>query len=296
MPQYDSRKFIDLILSATSKWANWDPPKPINVGDYGTISRKTGEFKREGNIYSDHFLSLLDKSMVKTWPDLKEASLQPKVSKGDHQLIISSSGVHAAQAKVAANVDVQGQVRAGLHINFKFGDKGGAILVLHRPEHSSFPNDVNDCLTGLLKAAHNTVRDKYLVTEVISCPAYMLAMSNEKSENISASLSAAAVNPIATGSVEAGLAWTSDTVNGLYRSGSDAVFTPLYKLSRPRRSFWSFLYPGGHRGDASDGDTLQWEDVRRPWDSLDAHGNEIARYDPAAHPDSDSGSDSEGER
>jgi hypothetical protein len=29
--EYASRKFIDLIQGATSKWANWDPPKKIAV-------------------------------------------------------------------------------------------------------------------------------------------------------------------------------------------------------------------------------------------------------------------------
>jgi len=287
MPDYDSRKFVDLILSATSKWANWDPPKIIKVGDYGTLSRETGEFLREGNIYSENFLSLLDRSKMKTWIDLQEASFQPEVSKGDHQLIITSSGAHATHAQVTADVDVPSQAHAGLRINFGFSKKGGAVLALYQPKHSSFPND--DRLAALLKAAHKAVKDRLFVTEVISCPAYMLAMSREKSENISASLSAAVVNPLATGSAGAGLAWTSDRVNGIYRSGSDGIFTPLYKLSQPRRGFWSFLSPIGHRGDASEGDTLQWESVRTPWDRLDDDGNEIPRYDPTM--DSDSGSD-----
>ena len=29
--KYDSRKFVDLILATTSKWANWDPPRAIKV-------------------------------------------------------------------------------------------------------------------------------------------------------------------------------------------------------------------------------------------------------------------------
>ena len=29
--KYESRKFIDLILATTSKWANWDPPREIKV-------------------------------------------------------------------------------------------------------------------------------------------------------------------------------------------------------------------------------------------------------------------------
>ena len=69
------RKFIDLINEATFKWANWDPPKVIQVspsspiiavhrsaqvptshllqiGDFGVIDKKTGELKIEGNIFT----------------------------------------------------------------------------------------------------------------------------------------------------------------------------------------------------------------------------------------------------
>jgi len=47
-----SRKYIDLIYTASSKWANWDPPKQIKVGDYGKINKKTGAFEKEDNIYN----------------------------------------------------------------------------------------------------------------------------------------------------------------------------------------------------------------------------------------------------
>jgi len=66
------RKFVDLIHEATYKWANWDPPKVIQVsppspslhhcppcqrdwpqiGDFGVIDKRTGELKIEGNIYT----------------------------------------------------------------------------------------------------------------------------------------------------------------------------------------------------------------------------------------------------
>ncbi len=65
------RKYIDLINEASSKWANWDPPRRIKVGsllpirlpltdliaviqqpgDFGTVIKSTGELVVEGNIY-----------------------------------------------------------------------------------------------------------------------------------------------------------------------------------------------------------------------------------------------------
>jgi len=45
-------KYVDLIKEAAAKWPNWDPPKTIHAGDFGTINRKTGELVVEGNIYT----------------------------------------------------------------------------------------------------------------------------------------------------------------------------------------------------------------------------------------------------
>ena len=69
------RKYIDLIKRAAAKWPNWDPPRSIrvsimssqplvcyerltslvpqqNLGDFGTINKKTGALTVEGNIYT----------------------------------------------------------------------------------------------------------------------------------------------------------------------------------------------------------------------------------------------------
>ncbi|KIJ60777.1 hypothetical protein HYDPIDRAFT_43111 [Hydnomerulius pinastri MD-312] len=293
--KYESRKFVDLILSSASKWANWDPPRPINVGDYGSIDRATGEFVWEGNIYRSYIQELLDKSLGPNKIDLKDPTLQPVVSEGDEQLIISSSGVQATEAKLGAEVSVQGQANASLRFKFNFTDKGGAALVLYKPQHSTLPQD--ERFARVLKAVHEVLRGKCFVTEVISCPAYLMVLSRKKGENFSASLSAANVNPVATVGADAGLTWSSDVVHGLYRSGSNTkpIFKPLYKLMHPQRTFWNFIF--GQRGGDSENESIDWEDARRPWDELNDEGEEKERYDPTM--DDDSGSDweveSEGE-
>lgn len=65
-----SRKYVDLIKDASAKWANWDPPKTIQVnlvvarsylqrlipseqaGDFGVINMESGQLERVGNIYT----------------------------------------------------------------------------------------------------------------------------------------------------------------------------------------------------------------------------------------------------
>ncbi|KIJ60757.1 hypothetical protein HYDPIDRAFT_31974 [Hydnomerulius pinastri MD-312] len=229
--KYDSRKFVDLILSSASKWANWDPPRPINVGDYGSVNNETGEFMWEGNIYGEYFQELLDKSPGPIKIDLKDPALQPEVSEGDDKIIISSSGVYASEARLAAEV-LQSEANVSLRFNFDFRDKGGAGMVLYKPQYSSFPKD--ERLTSLLKTAREILRGKCIVTEVISCPAYLIVLSGQKGERFSASLSATRTDPVATTDREA---------------STSAIFNPLYKLTQPRRTSWNFTF--GQQGSNS---------------------------------------------
>ena len=66
------RRFIDLIKDVSAaRWPNWDPGTKLNVGivgsvpvfgltvspqeqagDFGTVDKKTGKLKIEGNIYT----------------------------------------------------------------------------------------------------------------------------------------------------------------------------------------------------------------------------------------------------
>ncbi|KAI0253104.1 hypothetical protein BJV78DRAFT_241313 [Lactifluus subvellereus] len=46
------RVFADLIKESSGKWPNWDPAEPIWIGEFGTVGKKTGEWKPEGNIFS----------------------------------------------------------------------------------------------------------------------------------------------------------------------------------------------------------------------------------------------------
>ncbi|KAJ6629834.1 hypothetical protein B0H10DRAFT_2208392 [Mycena sp. CBHHK59/15] len=76
--KYASRKYTDLIQTVSSKWANWDPPHPVKVGDYGTLDKETGQFERDGNIYEDASTATL------------AADHPPQVAAPDEKVVISS--------------------------------------------------------------------------------------------------------------------------------------------------------------------------------------------------------------
>lgn len=66
---------------------------------------------------------------------------------------------------------------AQLRVNCQFASKCGAALVMYRPQISCLPRDQQ--LVELLKNLQVVLKEKYIVTEVISCPAYVMVMSSQ---------------------------------------------------------------------------------------------------------------------
>jgi hypothetical protein len=283
--EFASRKFIDLIQGATSKWANWDPPRKIAVGDYGMIINDTGEFDWEGNIYSTHFQEQLKSSQYKYDIDLNDPTLRPieQEAKDDHY-IAKSWGVTATKAVTSGEAAVPGAVTVALRLDLQFAsNKPEAVLVMHRPTYNSLPND--ERIIRLIKSVPDILKGKYIVTEVISCAAYMMHMCNRETEKFSVMLKA--TGPVAPG-VDAGgavsFAWSSEAAYGLSREGCDptAKYMPLYRLKKPRPKFWE--WPFGHRGNEISHNMINyWEDVDPPWNPLNEEGEEVEIYDAEMH-------------
>ncbi|KAG1733708.1 hypothetical protein EDB19DRAFT_1207901 [Suillus lakei] len=285
--KYVSRKFIDLIQGATSKWANWDPPKKIAVGDYGMIINETGEFNWEGNIYSSHFQEQLQSSQFKFDFDLSDQALRPEEQEGgDDKFIVKSWGVTTKEINVSPEADMQGTPNVAFKLNLQFdSNKQAAVLVMHKPRYSSLPND--ERIIRLLKSMPDIIKGKYIITEVISCAAYMMHLSDKKAESFSVTLKATApVAPAATARGAVDFVWSSEATQGISRQGSDptAGYMPLYRLKMPRSKFW--LRPFGYHGNEQSYDAIdRWEDIDPPWNPLDDEGEEVEIYDPEMHGD-----------
>ncbi|OJA10346.1 hypothetical protein AZE42_11946, partial [Rhizopogon vesiculosus] len=224
---YASRKFIDLIEDATSKWANLDPLAPIKVGDYGMIDKETGEFHAQGNIY---------------------------------------------------NVEFDNNKRA-------------AVLIMYKPRFTHLPND--ERITKLLSTRPDEFKGKCVVTQVISCAAYMIYLSDTKKEKFSVSLSGnTSVEPAVDAGGEFSFNISSEAFSGLLRKGGDpkANYIPLYRLQKPRPKFWERLL--GCCEEVHDDDMVEkWYDVEPSWDPLDEQGEEDKIYDAEMHGDFDIFSD-----
>ncbi|KAG8678252.1 hypothetical protein FRC08_017940, partial [Ceratobasidium sp. 394] len=69
-----ARKYVDLIHKASGgKHANWNPPRAIEVGDWGYIDKESADFIKEGNIFQDpecsDALGYLDKPVLCSSPE-----------------------------------------------------------------------------------------------------------------------------------------------------------------------------------------------------------------------------------
>ncbi|KAH8105732.1 hypothetical protein DFH11DRAFT_1833103 [Phellopilus nigrolimitatus] len=260
-----SRKYVDLINRASSWWANWNPSIQIMAGDYGEIDIKSGQFVKEGNIYTSSDRSIADLAV--------QFKLVPEVAL--EKYIVNSSSAKQRELGANVNVNVAGFANASLSGQWQFDRSRGAFLVMHMPRITRVPDEF---LAASLK--RGLLKDKAFVTHVYSCPAYALYLSNKSksfimcNETVSVAL-VADVPSIATPGVSAGAGigtrWVDDGVAGLFQKGcnDEALFAPLYFIKKITKC--------GTRRDSFDktapvGDF--WADAEVPWGFLDDDGEE----------------------
>ncbi|KAG1758330.1 hypothetical protein EDD22DRAFT_910859 [Suillus occidentalis] len=268
-----SRKFIDLIRQASSKWANWDPPIEIKVGAYGTIDSDSGELDVEGNIYDSTFQTSLNNQGLKI--NLSEPSCQPRKGGIDDDIIMSSSGVKQGDFSVKPEVSLLNLASASLKAEFQFQEgKRGAVLVMHKPQQEYIPR--GKVLTLVHKAVE--LQDKYLVTSTFTCPGYYIYLSNKSGERIALALTASAPIPAAVGVTAGGSAsvdWWTDAQAAFLRKAVDKAglyrYTPLYTLKHRQNSWVPRLFRGEEEEETEDD---LWPDCTPPWQPLDEDGEE----------------------
>ncbi|KAG2064751.1 hypothetical protein BDR04DRAFT_1130653 [Suillus decipiens] len=268
-----SRKFIDLIRQASSKWANWDPPIEIKVGDFGKIDNETGELDVEGNIYDPAFQKSLKTQGLTI--DLTDSSCQPQKGGVDDNIIMSSSGVKQGDFSAKPEVSFLNLASASVKAEFQFQEgKRGAVLVMHKPQQEYIPR--NKVLTLVHKAVE--LHDKYLVTSTFKCPGYYIYLSNKSGERIALALTATAPIAAAAGLTAGGTAsvdWWTDAQAAFLRKAVDKAgqyrYTPLYTLKHRRTPLMARLFRGETEEELED---FLWPDCITPWQPLDEDGME----------------------
>ncbi|KAG2148862.1 hypothetical protein DEU56DRAFT_782542 [Suillus clintonianus] len=276
-----SRKYIDLIRGASSKWANWDPPTKIKVGDYGKIDSESGELDVEGNIYEEAFQESLNKQGLKI--DLSDVLCQPKKGGLGDDIILTSSGVKRGDLSMKPEVSFLNLASTSVKAEFQFQEgKRGAVLIMHKPQQEFIPPG------KVLNLVHNATElyDKYLVTSTFTCPGYFIYMSNKSGERIAVGLTTSA--PIlAAGGLTAGATasvdWWTDAQAAFLRKAFDKAgqyrFTPLYTLNR-QNNLIRRLFRGEVEEETEDD---LWPDCTTPWQPLDEDGVEDPVWEDVRH-------------
>ncbi|KAI9438426.1 hypothetical protein BJY52DRAFT_1129605, partial [Lactarius psammicola] len=212
------RKFIDLIKEASFKWANWDPLKVIQIGDFGTIDKKTGELRVEGNVFTHPEI----KHIAQDYP----AYVAPETDLNQiHSLQVRRLGIQADVGGSDSPAD-EGVI---YKTRWQFNSKRGAILLMHRPRLICVPD-------GFFYEKFDLpiLKRKVVVKQVYNCPGFYMYLSNEASEQVSVTLRTNAF-PFTGASTEQGLTvgWSADGSTGVSQHAfrQDAVYTPLFHLS-----------------------------------------------------------------
>ncbi|KAG9312681.1 hypothetical protein JVU11DRAFT_7098 [Chiua virens] len=289
---YLQRKYVDLIREVSSKWVNWDPPIPVEVGAFGDVDRDTGELIVDGNIYHPDFQAELDTLGL----SLRIANHPPQQGGIEDDFIIASKGARRIDLHFKPHVDIAGLATASIQGQWQFEHgKRDALLIMHSPrQHFIPPNVLLDTLYRVPK-----LKNKWLVTSVHTCPAFSMYLSNMSGEKLALALVAqlpVAAAAGATVGASTGLAWWSDVQADLLRKASDKSgefsYTPLYTLKRkmgwfkrafrdsdedlevadPREAAMAEAVAAG-ASNAVSGDAL-WVDVTPPWEPLDEDGAE----------------------
>jgi hypothetical protein len=220
------RKYIDLINEATSKWANWDPPKRIRVGDFGTIDKKTGALEVEGNIYTHWDIAPLSYQ----YPPFEAAE----------------TDVYQIHSQQVRRLDVPADVGASttaddrpivLKSRWQFNSKGGAVLLMYRLRLFRVPKGFFDEFDLPI------LKRKVVVTQVYECPGFYMHLSNQASGPVTVSLRSATSASSLPDPTLARIGWSVEglgatgVIQYAYRPG--AVYSPLFGLkSYARRSVW----------------------------------------------------------
>ncbi|CAE6442153.1 unnamed protein product [Rhizoctonia solani] len=279
-----SRKYVDLIFKASGKYGNWDPPHRVEVGDWGKINKETGNFVREGNIFRDPECSevlsgITDGSMV-------------KVGKPEDVLRITSGAQMELRNDLFTDVGGMGELGVRLHGAWEFTPRNRAALLTATDAYSNYL-EVGVVFPKL--RALRKLDGKAIVTEALHCPAYALLLTEKgKGGKASLSLHTGLSEVEAMAGVGSKVGWKHTSESGFWRTaygyntttdGSNADYTPLYRLEKVSRG-WLPLYRGGSgSGSTPTVEEPVREDYNPPWEDLDEDGDEIPLEESPTSPD-----------
>jgi len=260
----DPRLFVELLFQASSMYAN-HPSTHLELGDYGEVSKKTGEFIRSGNILQEY-------------PELQGRLGEGKETpeEGKHLFACRSEGT-------ARGIDVNAQIPDIFECSVKFGweieKDRHAVLVMIDPVLKEFRYE------GRLRPfilSHPEFIDKAFVTKVYRCSTFARLLTNGRRGQIYVGFSAGVPLPVPVlVEVGAGIeqAWKvysqiGDWSTGKYKPG-EIQYAPLAKLRQVRPEVPTDGWRGPMPPPITDPDTQGMMDYFPPWGELNEKGRDV---------------------
>jgi hypothetical protein len=260
-----SRMFVDLVHSGTSKWANWEPPVKVEVGDYGIVNKYTGQFERQGSIFGPEFRGY----------KLGLEDYYPEIAPVENDFLFTSHDAKKMEFSGGPGVSASGMADAAIQGKWRFGSKRGALLAMSRPCLKTLPYDFPFKKLVDLKLLAN----KAIVVNASICPSFALYLSQRNQDSVSLGVEAQVPLPHIPGLSAGGKAatkWSFDRASGYSRAAcaKDYIFTPIYTLRINKPRFWTRLRDGVEQPPLEGEDVLA--DAEIPWEPLDheAEGEE----------------------
>lgn len=261
------RKFVDLMFKTTGKYANWELAKEIRVGDYGTVDPNTGAFEKDGNIYDENLI-----------PN-KTANDDIVAGEPLNYWRVSTETAQECSFSGGPEINLAGMVDVALAGTWKFGEKRGAVLLMHLPQLWKIPN--MKLLDKLIDVPE--VKGKYIVSDAYTCPASSLYISGKSHEEVTFKLHAE-TDPLVTGLVtgvpvgpggEVKGGWSVSNATGLHQCAGSAKsrtgrYTPLFTLKKRR---WYAKWRGVPQAPIDENED-KYEDIDVPWGPLDSDGED----------------------
>jgi len=226
----NERLYVDLLFRASGKkYASWDPEVPVEVGDWGRITKgdpgwafwrkRRGIFIKEGNIYKDGKAEEYDIPA----PEEHGADALKGVT------WITSDNTRECSIEVAAGSQTPAFVQCGVKEGFSFTSGYGALLAMDNDTITAV--NPAGCLRRLLedKKMHGLV----VVSEAHRCHSYARFLTAKNGGKIAVGLDAQPpISNVASASVDA--SWIRSASTGNFKSkvnkSGNRDFYPLFRL------------------------------------------------------------------
>jgi len=231
----------------------------IKVGDYGTIDKATGAFRRRGNIYDDAII-------IEAIPNLSEYKPIVGEAVDHHEIVVGTTEVAGIQAN--AQVTTPSGTQPLLDSSWGFRKHRGAVFVMRDATVTSIPITIPDAIIEDLIRTH-ALKGMGIVTAVWKCSGYVRYLSSKGGDNFSVKLVADVAVPLVPISAGGGLSshWECTRGAGSFKRADpreSPIYSGMFSLKLNERKSRVFFRGTGMPPEGEGCEKLG--DYRPPWE------------------------------